>query len=63
VEDSVPGVRAALAAGMRCVAAATALTRASLRAAALLPPGLVVDDPVDLAPVVRGLLASAGPGA
>jgi hypothetical protein len=48
---------------MRCVAAATALTRASLRAAALLPPGLVVDDPVDLAPVVRGLLASAGPGA
>jgi hypothetical protein len=44
VEDSVPGVRAALAAGMHCVAAATALTRASLRAAALLPPALVVDD-------------------
>jgi HAD superfamily hydrolase (TIGR01509 family) len=63
VEDSVPGVRAALAAGMHCVAAATALTRASLRAAALLPPALVVDDAADLGPLVRRLLDSAGSGA
>ena len=56
VEDSVPGVGAALAAGMRCVAVTTALTRASVHAAALLPASLVVDDPSRLAATVLPLL-------
>jgi hypothetical protein len=60
IEDSLPGVRSALAAGMRCVAATTPLTRSAVRAAGVLPPALVVDDPARLASVVLPLLADAG---
>ena len=57
IEDSVPGVRSALAAGMQCVACTTALTRALVHASGLLPPARIVDDPAQLAGVVDRLLA------
>jgi beta-phosphoglucomutase len=60
IEDSLPGVRSALAAGMRCVAMTTRLTREAVRAAGVLPPALVVDDPARLAAVVRPLLGALG---
>ena len=68
VEDSVPGVRSALAAGMTCVAATSELTRAAVHAMAeesgALPPERIVDDPSRLAGVVLPLLgAGADSGA
>ena len=57
IEDSVPGIRSALAAGMTCVAATTAMTRGTVHAAGLLPPELVVDQPERLESVVLPLLA------
>jgi putative hydrolase of the HAD superfamily len=65
VEDSLPGVQSALAAGMACVAATTALTRAAIHAAgpALLPADRVVDDPSRLADVVLPLLDGGGTSA
>jgi len=56
IEDSLPGVRSALAAGMRCVAASTALTRDALHASGVLPSDRIVDDPRRLAAVVFPLL-------
>jgi len=56
IEDSLPGVQSALAAGMTCVAATTDLTRAVVRAANVLPASLIVDSPDDLAGVVNGIL-------
>ena len=56
VEDSVPGIESALAAGLACVAMTTALTRSAVHRAALLPGEQVVDDPDRLEGVVRGLL-------
>jgi len=63
IEDSVPGVGSALAAGMACVAVTTAMTRRTVHAAGLLPAELVVDDPARLESVVLPLLAgrSAAP--
>jgi len=56
LEDSLPGVRAAVAAGMRCVAITNEMTRDSIHAAAVLPAELVVDDPAQLASVARKVL-------
>jgi beta-phosphoglucomutase len=56
VEDSLPGVRAAVAAGMRCVASTNDLTRDAVHAAAPLPGVQIVDDPATLEAVVRGCL-------
>jgi HAD superfamily hydrolase (TIGR01509 family) len=56
IEDSVPGVRSALAAGMMCVAVSTALTRAALHATGVLPAERIVDDPARLAAVVFPLM-------
>lgn len=53
LEDSLPGVRAAVAAGMRCVAITNEMTRDSIHIAAVLPAELVVDDPAQLASVAR----------
>jgi beta-phosphoglucomutase len=53
VEDSVPGIESALAAG---VAMTTALTRSAVHRARLLPAEQVVDDPDRLDGVVRSLL-------
>jgi beta-phosphoglucomutase len=57
LEDSLPGVRAANAAGMTCVAITNDMTRDSIHAAAVLPAELVVDDPARLASVARAALA------
>jgi beta-phosphoglucomutase len=57
LEDSVPGVRAANAAGMSCVAITNDMTRGAIHAAKVLPPEHVVDDPERLGAVVRGVLA------
>jgi beta-phosphoglucomutase len=56
VEDSLPGVQAAVAAGMMCVASTNALTQASVHAAAPMPGVQIVDDPHKLEAVVRTLL-------
>jgi HAD superfamily hydrolase (TIGR01509 family) len=56
LEDSLPGVRAANAAGMTCVAITNNMTRDSIHAAAVLPAELVVDDPAQLAFVARAVL-------
>src|SRR5919199_5538794 len=57
IEDSLPGVRSALAAGMMCVAATTAMTQEQVHAAGVLPPERIVDDPERLQPVILSLLA------
>jgi beta-phosphoglucomutase-like phosphatase (HAD superfamily) len=60
IEDSLPGVQSAVAAGMQCVAATTELTRAAVHAAGVLPPARIVDDPARLAAVVLPLVEDAG---
>lgn len=45
IEDSATGVRAALAAGMRCIAVTTDFTRQQVHDEKLLDPNWVVDDP------------------
>jgi beta-phosphoglucomutase len=57
IEDSLPGVRSALAAGMMCVAATTVMTQEQVHAAGVLPPERIVDDPERLEPVILTLLA------
>lgn len=56
IEDSLPGVQSAVAAGMTCVAVANELTRDSLHAAPPLPNELIVDDPRRLETVVTSML-------
>jgi HAD superfamily hydrolase (TIGR01509 family) len=56
LEDSVPGVRAANAAGMCCVAITNDMTRDAVHAAAVLPPERIVDDPSRLGDVARAAL-------
>jgi beta-phosphoglucomutase len=56
IEDSPAGVQAALAAGMRCVAVSTPLTRERLHAQQLLAPQWIVDDPATLLAVVEHAL-------
>ncbi|MBA2685459.1 MAG: HAD family phosphatase [Gemmatimonadaceae bacterium] len=57
LEDSLPGVRAAIAAGMRCVAITNDMTRDAIRAAGVLPARRIVDDPSLLGSVAREVLA------
>ncbi|MGQ9850756.1 MAG: HAD family hydrolase [Aggregatilineaceae bacterium] len=56
IEDSPSGVKAALAAGMWCIAVTTPFTHASLRAANLLEARWIVDDPATLMVVVESML-------
>jgi HAD superfamily hydrolase (TIGR01549 family) len=56
LEDSVPGIRAANAAGMQCVAITNDMTRDAVHAAAVLPAERIVDDPGCLDEVARGVL-------
>jgi HAD superfamily hydrolase (TIGR01509 family) len=53
VEDSLPGVQAAVAAGIPCVASTNDLTRDAVHAAAPMPGVRIVDDPTTLEAVVR----------
>jgi beta-phosphoglucomutase-like phosphatase (HAD superfamily) len=56
IEDSLPGVRAAIAAHIACVASTNDLTRASIHAATFPSQVTVIDDPAQLEPAVRALL-------
>lgn len=58
IEDSPAGVKAALEAGMHCVAVTTPFTRARIHASQLLDDRLIVDDPAQLPTVVRGIMES-----
>jgi beta-phosphoglucomutase-like phosphatase (HAD superfamily) len=53
IEDSPAGVKAALAAGMRCVAVSTPFTRERLHASGLLAERWIVDDPAELMATVE----------
>lgn len=57
VEDSVFGVKAALAAGMWCIAATTPFTRRGIHAEQVLDARWIVDDPDMLATIVRQMVA------
>jgi HAD superfamily hydrolase (TIGR01549 family) len=62
IEDSPAGVRAALAAGMWCIAVTTPYTRQALRAAKIVEARWVVDDPALLTNVVRRMIAERQAG-
>ncbi|MGB2960307.1 MAG: HAD family phosphatase [Bacteroidota bacterium] len=53
IEDSPPGITAALRAGMQCVAVTTGMTRAAVHESGILQEEWIVDDPADLLRVVR----------
>lgn len=61
LEDSLPGVLAANAAGMYCLAMTNDMTRDAIHAARVLPPERVVDDPARLGTVARALLGDLAP--
>jgi beta-phosphoglucomutase len=56
LEDSVPGIRAANAAGMCCLAITNDLTRDAVHAAGVLPSERIVDEPDRLSGVARAVL-------
>lgn len=60
IEDSPSGIKAALAAGMWCIAVTTPFTREAVHAHKLLPEGHIVDNPDRLAAVVRHLFEQDG---
>jgi beta-phosphoglucomutase len=57
IEDTLAGVRSALAAGTWCVAVPTHLTRDEVHDADVLPERWIVDDPAQLNAVVRDMLS------
>lgn len=57
IEDSPSGVKAALAAGMWCIAVTTPFTRDQLHVAKLLDERWIVDDPATLMTVIGTVLA------
>lgn len=56
IEDSATGIRAALAAGMSCVAVTTEFTRTAVHESGLLDDRLIVDIPSELPSVVERLI-------
>ncbi len=56
IEDTVPGVRAARAAGMHCIAVGTDFTREALHRAGVLEERWIVDDPAEIFCVVDQLM-------
>lgn len=56
IEDSPTGVKAALAAGMHCIAVTTPFTREAFWRQPLLPPEQIVDDPAQLMAAVERIL-------
>ena len=59
IEDSPSGVRAALAAGMRCIAVSTEFTRQRLHAEGLLGEEWIVEDPALLQETLRRAFTEA----
>ncbi len=57
IEDSPSGVKAALAAGMWCIAVTTPFTRQRIHAEGLLDERWIVDDPTTLTAVVQRMVA------
>jgi beta-phosphoglucomutase len=57
IEDSPSGVKAALAAGMWCIAVTTPFTRQRIHAERLLDEHWIVDDPTTLTAVVQRMVA------
>ena len=53
IEDSPSGVKAALAAGMQCIAVTTDFTRKSIHASNLLDKQWIVDDPANLKTIAK----------
>lgn len=53
IEDSPTGVKAALAAGMHCIAVTTPFTRSAIHAGKILDERWIVDDPASLMDVVQ----------
>jgi beta-phosphoglucomutase len=60
IEDSPAGVRAALSAGMRCVAVSTPFTRIALHESGLLEERWIVDDPAELIRTVTARYSTDG---
>lgn len=61
IEDSVAGVRAALAAGMHCIAVGTPFTKDALHQSGVLDSRWIVDNPADILAVVdRKMIAIKG---
>ena len=58
IEDSPPGVKAALSAGMWCIAVITPFTRQAIHEQRLLDERWVVDAPEDLPTVVQEMLSA-----
>lgn len=56
IEDSLSGVKAALAARMRCIAVTTDLTREAIHTARVLNKPWIVDDPAQLETVFRHMI-------
>jgi len=57
IEDSPSGVKAALAAGMWCIAVTTPFTRQRIHAEGLLDEHWIVDDPTTLTTIVQRMVA------
>lgn len=57
IEDSVNGIRSALAAGMACLAVTSTITRLSVHESGLVAKQWIVDDPALLMTVARQMIA------
>ena len=57
IEDSASGVKAAIAAGMWCIAVTTEYTREAVYAGKLLDSRWIVDDPAKLVEVAKQMIA------
>ena len=62
IEDSVNGIRAALAAGMACIAVTSNITRQSVHESGLVAKQWIVDEPAFLMTVARQVIAEERPG-